>query len=197
MNIIIILDRSGSMASIKSDIEGGFNTFITDQLKTAKKKTRLTLVQFDNNVIETVYERRLLADVPNLVLEPRGMTPLLDAVGSTIAKSRETHSKKTLVVIITDGEENASHEYTKATVKTIIEDARKEGWEFIYLGANVDAFAEAGQLGIAAFATTSYTADSAGVKAAFQSTGMQVNSYSTTGKVGFTDDERARMTTKT
>ena len=193
MNIIIILDRSGSMASIKSDVEGGFDTFVADQRKEAKKKTTLTLVQFDSEAIETVYERKPLADVPKLVLEPRSMTPLLDAVGSTIAKSRETHSKKTLVVIITDGMENASREYKKDAVKAAIEDARKKGWEFIYLGANVDAFAEAGQMGISAMAAAAYTPDSAGVKAMFRGASAQACSYSLSNKVGFTDEDRKNM----
>lgn len=195
MNIIIILDRSGSMASIKSDVEGGFDAFVADQRKNAKKKTALTLVQFDSEAIETVYERKPLADVPNLVLSPRGMTPLLDAVGSTLAKSRETHSKKTLVVVITDGMENASHEYKKDAVKAAIEGARKEGWEFIYLGANVDAFAEAGQMGIPAAAAAAYTPNTAGVKAMYANASRQAVSYSQTGKVGFTDDDRRRMRT--
>ena len=195
MDLSIILDRSGSMATIKSDVEGGFDTFVADQRKEAKKKTTLTLVQFDSEAIETVYERKPLADVPNLLLEPRGMTPLLDAVGSTIAKARETHSKKTLVVIITDGMENASHEYKKDAVKALIEDARKKGWEFIYLGANVDAFAEAGQIGISAFAAASYTPDAAGAKASFRAASLQVISYSNTNKVGFTEDDRHSMNT--
>ena len=196
MNIIIILDRSGSMASIKSDVEGGFDSFVADQRKEGKKKTTLTLVQFDSEAIETVYERKLLADVPSLALEPRGMTPLLDAVGSTIAKSRDTYTKKTLVVIITDGMENASHEYKKDAVKAAIEDARKKDWEFIYLGANVDAFAEAGQMGIPVAAAAVYTPDTAGVKAMYCAASSQARSYLRTGKIGFTDEDRKSMESK-
>ena len=193
MNIIVILDRSGSMAAIKSDVEGGFNTFVADQREKAKKKTALTLVQFDSEEVETVYERKPLADVPKLELAPRGMTPLLDAVGSTLAKSRETHSKKTLVVIITDGMENASHEYKKDAVKAMVEDARKAGWGFIYLGANVDAFAEAGQIGVPMAAAASYTPDKKGVAASFRAASAQAVSYSSGGKVGFTDKDRESM----
>lgn len=195
-DIIIILDRSGSMASIKTEVEGGFATFLKDQREKAKKKTSLTLVQFDSGGIDTVYERKRLADVPKLDLQPRGMTPLLDAVGSTLAKKRETHSKKTLVVIITDGAENDSHEYTKEGVKKAVKDARKAGWEFIYLGANVDAFAEAGQIGIPVAAASDYAPTKKGINAAYRGASAQAVSYAASGKVGFTDEDRDKMKSK-
>ncbi len=192
-DIIIILDRSGSMKSIKKEVESGFDAFLTDQREKAKKKTKLTLVQFDSLGTDTVYERKLLAEVPKLALQPRALTPLLDAVGSTLAKMRDRHSKKTLVVIITDGAENNSQEYTKQAVQKAVKAARKAGWEFIYLGANVDAFAEAGQLGVPIMTAAAFTPDAAGVGASFRAASAQAVSYAATGKVGFTDRDRKAM----
>lgn len=153
--ILIILDRSGSMASIKTDMEGGFATFLEEQRK-LPGECKVTLVQFDH-AQETVYESRDIMDVPPLELAPRGGTALLDAVASTIdatgARLRRMPEAqrpgKILCLIITDGAENASKEFTAAQVKTRIEHQRtKYAWEFVYLGANQDAFAEAQAMGI-------------------------------------------------
>jgi len=151
--LIFILDRSGSMETCRDDTIGGFNAFVSDQ-KTLGGK--LTLVQFDHE-INNVYEDTPLGDVAPLTTEtfqPRGSTALMDAIGQTIKK----HAAKTGVVFIiqTDGEENSSHTYTKAHIKDLIEQKTKDGWTFMYLGANQDAFAEAGSMGIAPTATLHY-----------------------------------------
>jgi len=151
--LIFILDRSGSMETCRDDTIGGFNAFVSDQ-KTLGGK--LTLVQFDHE-INNVYEDTPLGDVAPLTTEtfqPRGSTALMDAIGQTIKK----HAAKTGVVFIiqTDGEENSSHTYTKAHIKDLIEQKTKDGWTFMYLGANQDAFAEAGSMGIAPCATLHY-----------------------------------------
>jgi hypothetical protein len=151
--LIFILDRSGSMETCRDDTIGGFNAFVSDQ-KTLGGK--LTLVQFDHE-INNVYEDTPLGDVAPLTTEtfqPRGSTALMDAIGQTIKK----HAAKTGVVFIiqTDGEENSSHTYTKAHIKDLIEQKTKDGWTFMYLGANQDAFAEAGSMGIAPAATLHY-----------------------------------------
>jgi hypothetical protein len=151
--LIFLLDRSGSMETCRTDTIGGFNAFVADQ-KTLGGK--LTLVQFDHE-IKNVFENVPLGEVNPLTsdtFQPRGSTALMDAIGRTI----KTHwSKKGVVFIIqTDGEENSSHAYTKAHIKDLIEQKTKDGWTFMYLGANQDAFAEAGSMGIAPAATLHY-----------------------------------------
>lgn len=141
------------METCRVDTIGGFNAFVADQ-KTIGGK--LTLVQFDHE-INNVYEDTPLSDVAPLTAEtfqPRGSTALLDAIGKTV----KAHESKTGVVFIiqTDGAENASNTYTKVHVKDLIEQKTKDGWTFMYLGANQDAFAEAGSMGIAAAGTLHY-----------------------------------------
>ena len=152
-SIIFILDRSGSMESCRADTIGGFNACLNDQ-KALGGKISLTL--FDHEYTP-VYSEMDLAEAPLLTMEtfqPRGMTALLDAIGSTI--KNWTGSSSPTVIILTDGFENASNTYTKAHIKDLIEQKTKEGWTFVYLGANQDAFTEAGNIGIAPHCTMNF-----------------------------------------
>lgn len=153
MDRIFILDRSGSMESCWDDTIGGFNAFLNEQ-KTLGGT--LTLVQFDHEYLLS-YEAKPIEEVEPLTREtfkPRGSTALMDAIGRAIKEIRT----KTIptVVILTDGLENSSHKYTKAHIKDLVEERTKDGWTFVYLGANQDAFAEAGSLGIAPACTMNY-----------------------------------------
>lgn len=137
----IILDRSGSMQSIKSDMEGGFKTWIENEKKLEGIAT-VNLYQFDDR-FETVYEGHTL-DNADLILVPRGGTALNDGIGKTIGivKDRHKNSKpdRTIFVIITDGYENASREWTSSSVKNLVEQETKQNnWVFLYIGANQDA----------------------------------------------------------
>jgi len=117
----------------------------------------LSLIQFDHEYLVS-YTVTPIADVQPLTTEtfqPRGSTALLDAIGRTI---KETKSQNPSVVILTDGQENCSHTYTKAHIKDLIEQKTKEGWTFAYLGANQDAFAEASSMGIPTECTMNYDA---------------------------------------
>lgn len=152
--IICILDRSGSMGSMLNETIEGFNSFIDEQ-KAVKGKAKVTLVQFDNKY-EVIYSGVKLKNVPVLdtnTFKPRGMTALLDAIGKTLTEQKEriTNEKwadKVIVVILTDGHENASQEFKTDTVKKLTKDAQDEGWSFVYLGANQDAIVAAQQFGI-------------------------------------------------
>lgn len=152
--IICILDRSGSMSSMLTETIGGFNSFISEQQK-VKGKAKVTLVQFDN-VYEVLYAGVKLKDVPLLdtnTFKPRGMTALLDAIGKTLTEQKarietEKWADKVIVVILTDGHENASQEFSTANVKHLTQVAQTEGWSFIYLGANQDAIEAAQKFGI-------------------------------------------------
>ena len=184
-NLIVILDRSGSMVSIETDIEGGFNQFMLEQSE-LDGECYVTLVQFDSVSIDTVFSDVQVDQVPPLELKPRGMTPLLDAIGRTVAEFDERFeadkTDRVMVVIITDGQENWSTEYTLDRIKRIIELHEKDGWKFVYLGANVDAFAEAGSMGIAQNASMGYIADDAGVKAMYSAASAAVSDYRLGGK---------------
>jgi len=141
------------METCWDDTIGGFNAFLNEQ-KTLGGT--LTLVQFDHEYLLS-YEAKPIEEVEPLTREtfkPRGSTALMDAIGRAIKEIR-TQTIPT-VVILTDGLENSSHKYTKAHIKDLVEERTKNGWTFVYLGANQDAFAEAGSLGIAPACTMNY-----------------------------------------
>jgi hypothetical protein len=153
MDRIFILDRSGSMETCRTDTIGGFNAFLREQ---QAEGGTLTLIQFDHEYIMH-YANKPIAEVEPLTeatFQPRGSTALLDAIGRAI-KECKTQTIPT-VVILTDGQENASHNYTKAHIKDLITERQDDGWTFVYLGANQDAFAEAGSIGIAPAATVNF-----------------------------------------
>ena len=150
---VFLLDVSGSMESCRDDTIGGFNAFLADQKATGGT---LTLIQFDHEY-QVTCEQSKIDDVKPLTREtykPRGSTALMDAIGRLIKEWKGTSNPS--VVILTDGLENASHKFTKAHIKDLIETKTKEGWTFAYLGANQDAFSEAGSIGIAPGCTMNY-----------------------------------------
>lgn len=190
--IAVLLDRSGSMSSVKSDTIGGYNEFVDEQHR-AGDNCRLTLVQFDSQAIDTVHENLPIREVPHLTnatFKPRDMTPLLDALGETIVNTgrllkgikEEDRPDKVVFVIITDGEENASKRYTKAQIKEMIQhqtDVYK--WAFVYIGANQDAFAEARSLGIGADFATNYKGSK--TKSAFAATSSNLTASRLSGNL--------------
>lgn len=188
-HIVLIVDRSGSMKTIAADMEGGIGQFIRDQAGGPGRAT-VTLRQFDTEHDE-VYSFADAASAPHYSLVPRGGTALLDAVGAGIARTGEELAAMpedqrpglVLVLIVTDGEENSSREYTKAAVKAAIERQERDyGWKFSYLGANQDSFAEAGSIGIPAAAAMNYAATSDGTRGAFASASDALLSTRSTGK---------------
>ena len=162
-DITVVMDRSGSMDSCKQEAENGLNHFIEEQKK-EDGDVIFSLVQFDNEY-EFVHKAVPLDDVGKFSLEPRGMTALLDAVGRAINETGERlgtlddNARPGLVifVILTDGLENASSEFTRDQIKKMVERQQSEyAWQFTYLGANQDAFTEAGNLGITRDAVANY-----------------------------------------
>lgn len=151
------------MATVQADAEGGINRFVADQAAEPGHAT-LTLVQFDTTY-EFVHKAVPVKDVPRYELVPRGCTALLDAVGRAVFETGERLAAMNeadrpglvVFVIVTDGHENSSKEFTRAKVKEMIERQTNDyKWKFIYLGANQDAFAEAGGIGIGAACTANY-----------------------------------------
>jgi len=178
--IIMVLDRSGSMNICSSDVVGGFNSFIEEQ-KNGKGNARVTLAQFDD-LYEMVYDNQPIENVSKLDFHPRGSTALLDAIGKTILSSKDRIKKQrpgpdvVIFVIITDGQENASREFSKEKIKGLIAECEQMGWKFVYLGANQDAFSEAGQYGIAATGTMRYDSVK-GTQKMFTSVSNSTSSY--------------------
>ena len=169
--VVFILDRSGSMGGLESDTIGGYNSMLEKQ-KDTDGEINVTTVLFDDKV-DLLYDNVPLKDVKKMTEKEyfvRGCTALLDAVGSTVDSVGKRHKKgirpdKTLFVITTDGLENASCEYSYAKVKKMIEKKKeKYNWEFLFLGANIDAVAEAGRLGINADKAVKFKSDKKGTQ---------------------------------
>ena len=170
--LVFILDRSGSMAGLEKDTIGGFNAMLAKQRKEPGDAV-VSTVLFDTRV-EVIHDRVALADVPDLTDREyyvRGCTALLDAVGGAIHHIGNVHKyarredvpEKTLFIITTDGMENASRRYTYDKVRRMIEhEKEKYGWEFLFLGANIDAAAEAKRFGIDASMAANYHCDEEG-----------------------------------
>lgn len=187
-DITIVLDRSGSMASVRDDTVGGFDTFVKDQQE-VDGDCLLTLVQFDDqDPFEVVYSARPVAGVPSLAdsFHPRGMTPLLDAIGRTIASTGERLSKmdesdrpgKVIFVVITDGHENSSREYTKTKVKELIERQTNDySWEFVYIGATADAISEGTSIGISGSNVIRKSGTGAGERSTYESLSVNLASF--------------------
>ncbi len=183
--LVFVLDRSGSMNGLKSDTIGGFNSMIERQKK-EDGTVFVTTVLFDTR-FERIHDRLLLEDVPPMTEKeyvPGGCTALLDAVGDTIRHIVHIHRyarpedvpAKTVFVITTDGLENASRRYSRDEVKRMIEHEQKEyGWEFLFLGANIDAVETAGHLGIHEDRTANFCPDSKGIDFTFSSMSKAVS----------------------
>jgi len=165
-HLYFLLDRSGSMQSIRDDTVGGFNAFIAEQRK-HPGDCRVTLAQFDDRY-EVVYTDRPIADVPDLDLQPRGSTALLDAIGRLVTDagahltSLEEHLRPGTVIvgIMTDGHENASHEWTHPAIKALVQQQTNSySWEFLYMGADQDAIEVGTSLGVQANRSITYSRD--------------------------------------
>ena len=185
-HLYFLLDRSGSMNSIVEDTVGGFDAFIAEQRRFtegAPGECRVTLAQFDD-AYEEVYADRPIADVPSLVLQPRGTTALLDSVarivldaGKRLAALPEDQRPGTVIVgIMTDGLENASREWSHPQVKQLIEtQTRDYQWQFLYLGADQDAVEVGMSIGVGAGHSVTYGRGK--VKQAMAATAANVSSY--------------------
>lgn len=169
--LVFILDRSGSMAGLEADTIGGFNSVLKKNRET-EGDAIVSTVLFDHER-KVIHDRIPIAEVPDMTAEDyqvRGCTALLDAVGHSIDFTEkiqrympEDHKPgSTIFVITTDGLENASKEYSVEQVRTMIERKQEEGWEFLFLGANMDAVGEAGRLGIYADRAATYVCDEVG-----------------------------------
>ena len=191
--LVFILDKSGSMGGLESDTIGGFNAMLKKQ-QDAPGECRITTALFDNGY-SLLHDRVDIRGVSPITAEDYqagGTTALLDAIGRTIEKignvqkstAQEYRAGKVMLVIITDGQENASREYSARQIKALItRQKEKYGWEFIFLGANIDAVETADQFGITPDRALDYMADSVGTQINFQAVGRVAYSLRETGAV--------------
>ena len=202
--IALVVDRSGSMESVAEDTKGGVKQFITAQ-KQHSGKASFTLVQFD-------HEYQVLNDFSDLSkvdenaftkqYAPRGSTALLDAIGRTVIEMSQKIEKMVLserpahviVAIVTDGLENSSSEFTIAKIKKLIEEKQAQGWDFVFLGADLNAITVAQNYGFSSRQSAYY--DASNISGAFSSIGKQVSSARSGSKVSFSSSERSHLAKK-
>ncbi|NLC40556.1 MAG: VWA domain-containing protein [Clostridiaceae bacterium] len=202
VELVFILDKSGSMAGLEGDTIGGYNSML-DKQKSVEGECHITTVLFDHNY-ELLHDRidiHAISPISDKEYFVGGMTALLDAVGLTINKiakvqkntAKEYRAEKVMFVIITDGYENASKEYSSDKVKKMIEKQKKEfDWEFVFLGANIDAVETAGNLGISADRAVDYLSDSEGTRLSYQAMSSAVAAYRQLGKIDESSLEKIR-----
>ena len=162
LDLIFLIDRSGSMHGSEEDTIGGFNSFIQKERK-KELNTNVTAILFDDHY-EVLYERKPINDVGDLTEDEyyvRGCTALLDAIGKTITTLNHKIENRVLFVIMTDGMENASVEYSKSQIRNMI---NNYDWEFIFIGADIDSYSEAGSIGIRKSRVANYRKSKEGVE---------------------------------
>ena len=182
--LVFILDRSGSMSGLEGDTIGGFNSLIEKQ-REQEGECFVSVVLFDNES-EVLYDRVKLTNVRKMTRDDytvRGCTALIDAIGGAIHHIGNIHKyarpedvpEHTMFVIMTDGMENASRRYSSSKVKQMIQhEKEKYGWEFLFIGANIDAVQTAGRFGIGANRAVNYHADSRGTGVVYEAVNLTV-----------------------
>ena len=180
----LLLDRSGSMAFIATDVVGGVNTFIKDNQALTVGDMNFTLVQFDTqDPFEVIYDGVPIADVKEFTaaqFTPRGGTPLYDGIGKLVARAKTDLTDITsdvVVVIVTDGYENASREWNQSAVKTLVADQEKLGWTFVFIGANQDAALSASGVGSTMGSSLNFAQTPDGTRDAFATLTMSNTTY--------------------
>jgi uncharacterized protein YegL len=200
-DIIFILDKSGSMHGLEDDTIGGFNAFI-DKQKALSDEARVTTILFDTRVT-VLYDRSDLKAIKPLTRNEYftgSSTALLDAVGNAVQdfKHRQESgdgnfdAEKVIFIITTDGYENSSHEYSYSSVKALIEEQKSKGWEFIFLGANIDALGTADMMGVSRSRSKNYHNDSQGVSVNFDTVSDAVESYRSSSRDTALDENWGR-----
>ena len=193
VHVSFLIDRSGSMTGMEEEVVSGFNDFVNQQ-RAHEGICSMTLVMFDDvDLREVVHEDVPIGSIPEMAPEqfqPRGATPLLDAMGEMI-KSAERRCKRLgrgpadedqIVVVFTDGMENASVRWNRRQLFDLVSARREAGWTFVFLGANQDSYQEAGRLGIGAGSIQDYRGDQQGVRTAFESVNRAMGQYRRSGR---------------
>ena len=194
VQIVCILDRSGSMQSLSGDVIGGYNSFLEKQRK-EKGTAEVTTVLFDDQYekISDAVDLNKAEELTSATYYARGNTALMDAVGRTITETLAQMEKnkicpakrRVLIMIMTDGLENASKEYDKAKIKSLIDATQNEyKWNYVFIGANIDSASEANSIGIGGKHAMNYAPDSEGVRASFDRMDEAAKEVRQKGSVG-------------
>ena len=193
--IAVLVDRSGSMAECRDDMEGGLNTFVESQAS-EPGDAEITLAQFDTKY-EPVWPLSPIHDAPKYTLVPRGCTALLDSMGRFITEVGEElagrdeadRPDKVIVCIVTDGLENSSKDWTRKRVTALVEQQRSQWqWEFVFLGADMDAVQEGASVGIPQ--TSSLTFDKTNAREAYSMASNWVSTVRKGGRAAFSEEDR-------
>ena len=196
--LVFIVDRSGSMSSIASDMEGAIQEVLKEQKETHDGEMLVTFVRFDDQY-EEVFSDKPIADVTDTAISPRNMTALLDAIGKTVnnvsekfeAADEDERPERVLFIIVTDGQENASKEFTRDQVFKLIEEKKTQNrWGFTFIGANQDAIQEGGYLGVNMADAINFRASAKGVKGMSRAISTYTTSYMAQGDASYTDQDR-------
>jgi Mg-chelatase subunit ChlD len=200
--LVLVIDRSGSMETIREDMEGGIKTLLAEQA-TEPGQCLVTLAQFDTEY-EILFDGVPVAELGDYRLVPRGSTALLDAMGRTISTVRERlkslpkekRPANVIFAVVTDGLENSSHEWTRDTVMAAVKDRIDAGWHFTFLGANQDAIQEGERLGVDRNASMTFAASAAGSRGAMRSMSASIGRVrrGEAARLDYTDDERGQAT---
>ena len=198
--LVLVIDRSGSMETIREDMEGGIKTLLAEQAN-EPGQCLVTLVQFDTEY-EVLFDGVPVAELGDYRLVPRGSTALLDAMGRTIstvrarlkALPREKRPAHVIVAVVTDGLENSSREWTRDAVMAAVKVRIDAGWHFTFLGANQDAIREGERLGVDPNASINFTASPAASRAAMGSLSASVGRMrrGEASGLSYTEEERRR-----
>ncbi len=195
-HIAVVVDRSGSMSGIRADMIGGLDEFFKSQAG-LPGKCLVDYAQFDTEY-ELVFEDTDVSEA-KAQLDPRGGTALLDAIGITTANlgkkladlPEDSRPGKVLVVVVTDGHENSSREYKKADIKKLVEKQESDfSWNFVFLGANMDAMDEGMQMGVTRGSTLTY--DPNNIPVAMASVSAYATNYRSNGSAAFSDEDRKK-----
>lgn len=178
VEIVAIVDQSGSMDIVRNDAIGGFNTFLADQ-QAQGDNARLTLVLFDDRYLVPIKDTPIQEVQPLTrdTYRPLGWTAMNDAIGKVLTELEAKNPAKAIISILTDGAENASKEYNAVQIREKIKAATDRGWQVVFLAANIDAFSAGSQLGIAGANTFAFAANAEGVHDAFASMSVMASSY--------------------
>ena len=194
--LVFIMDRSGSMSGIAQDMEGAMKEVIQKQ-KDRDGDVLVTYIRFDNEY-EEVFSEKSINDIDGFKLEPRSMTALLDAIGKTVntverrfnQKDEKDQPERILFVIVTDGGENASQEFTRPQIFEMIEKVKRDyDWGFTFIGANQDSIGAGNSLGISRGSSVNYAATSAGVRSMSKSVSCYVDDYLSTGEASYDSED--------
>jgi uncharacterized protein YegL len=198
--IVLLVDRSGSMSTIRQDMEGGLTTFIDDQKKVPGEAV-VSYYQFDT-IFDTIFEEKPIESVEKIKIVPRGGTALLDGIGRAInqvgllleKQPEDERPENILFVVITDGMENSSKEFHSAKIKEMIKhQEEKYSWKFVFLGANMDAVSVGEQYGFSPLSSMTYDCHTASVRDMSAVLSMATTSYRASKSFEFSKEDRDKV----